>query len=150
MRRAAVLQDLLETSRPMPVDATVDAVVTHQAAESRRKALATDIGALWLGEAGLQRERETRAALQELQQAWNVAGMELAVMRQIGEPINTGDATRRPVKRGDWIYVPATAEADDFRQNRVRRGLATTPDAVQEISLRADVPPDLLADMRAA
>ena len=65
-------------------------------------------------------------------------------------PINTGDATRRPVKRGDWIYVPATAEPEEFRMNRVRRGLAATPDAVQEISFRADVPPDLLADMRAA
>jgi hypothetical protein len=91
-RRAAVLQDLLEMSRPMPVNATVDAVVAHQAAESRRKALATDIGALWLGEAGLQRERETRAALQELRQAWSVAGMGLAVMDQIGEPLDTGDA----------------------------------------------------------
>lgn len=65
-------------------------------------------------------------------------------------PINTGDATRRPVKRGDWIYVPAMKDPDDFRLNRVRRNLATAPDTVQEVSLRFDVRPDVLADMRAA
>ena len=65
-------------------------------------------------------------------------------------PINTGDATRRPVKRGDWIYVPATAEAETFRLNRMRRGLTASPDSVQEISPRADAPPDVLADIRAA
>jgi hypothetical protein len=30
----------------------------------------------------------------------------------------------------------------------VRRGLATAPDTVQEVSIRADVPPELLAEMR--
>jgi hypothetical protein len=64
-------------------------------------------------------------------------------------PINTGDATRRPVKRGDWIYVPVSAQVEDFRLNRVRRGLATTPDTVQEVSIRADVPAEVLAEMRA-
>ena len=63
-------------------------------------------------------------------------------------PINTGDATRRPVKRGDWIYVPVSRAVEDFRLNRVRRGLATAPDTVQEVSIRADVPPELLAEMR--
>jgi hypothetical protein len=63
-------------------------------------------------------------------------------------PISTGDATRRPAKRGDWIYVPVSLGVEDFRQNRVRRGLATTADTVQEVSIRADVPPELLAEMR--
>jgi hypothetical protein len=63
-------------------------------------------------------------------------------------PINTGDATRRPVKRGDWIYVPVSLGVDDFRLNRVRRGLAIAPDTVQEVSIRADVPAELLAEIR--
>ena len=38
-------------------------------------------------------------------------------------PINTGAARRKPAFRGDWIYVAATRPAEDFRLNRVRRGL---------------------------
>jgi hypothetical protein len=64
-------------------------------------------------------------------------------------PISTGDATRRPVKRGDWIYVKVSADVEDFRQNRIRRGLATAADTVQEVSVRADIPPQFLAEMRA-
>ena len=33
-------------------------------------------------------------------------------------PINTGSAKRKPARRFDWIYVPATKSADDFRRNR--------------------------------
>jgi hypothetical protein len=53
-------------------------------------------------------------------------------------PINTGNATRKPAKRGDWIFVPAT-EADRFPGARQSRGLVQGPDRVVEVSLRADL-----------
>jgi hypothetical protein len=59
-------------------------------------------------------------------------------------PVNTGSARRKPARRGDWIYVPATRASEDFRLNRVRMGLKKTPDTVTEVSLRADIPPDIL------
>lgn len=62
-------------------------------------------------------------------------------------PINTGSATRRPARRGDWIYVPAT-EAARFPDNRRSLGHATANDTVAEVSLRADIPPEALTTMR--
>ena len=59
-------------------------------------------------------------------------------------PINSGNASRRAVPRGDWLYVPAT-EAERFRDNRRARGLTRTPDSLVELSLRDDIPPDLLS-----
>ena len=60
-------------------------------------------------------------------------------------PINSGSATRRPVRRGDWLYVPAT-EADRFADNRRLRGAVKGRDRLAEVSLRADIPPEWLAD----
>ncbi|MEL6360625.1 MAG: hypothetical protein AAGL97_04210 [Pseudomonadota bacterium] len=54
-------------------------------------------------------------------------------------PINTGSAMRRASKRGDWIYVPATASIDQFRENRRARGLVKERDSVVEVSLRYDI-----------
>lgn len=62
-------------------------------------------------------------------------------------PINSGNADRKPVMRGDWIYVPATAPAENFRTNRIARGLKTTRDTVQEISLTCAVPPPILQEL---
>jgi len=58
-------------------------------------------------------------------------------------PINTGSAMRSASKRGDWIYVPATASINQFRDNRRKRGLVKGRDSVVEISLRSDIDPDL-------
>jgi hypothetical protein len=63
-------------------------------------------------------------------------------------PINTGAARRKPARRGDWIYAPATGSAEDFRMNRLRRGLKTTPDTASEVLLRADIPAKTLAAIR--
>ena len=60
-------------------------------------------------------------------------------------PINSGNATRRPARRGDWLYVPATAPANALRDNRKRRGLTGSTDQLVEVSLRGDLEPDLLA-----
>ncbi|MEM6900307.1 MAG: hypothetical protein AAF583_11100 [Pseudomonadota bacterium] len=54
-------------------------------------------------------------------------------------PINTGSAMRSASKRGDWIYVPATASIDQFRENRRARGLVKGRDGVVEVSLRCDI-----------
>lgn len=62
-------------------------------------------------------------------------------------PINSGNADRRPVLRGDWIYAPATAAPDAFRRNRVNRGLVKKADRVQEISLTCAIGPQLLKSM---
>lgn len=53
-------------------------------------------------------------------------------------PINTGNATRKPARRGDWIFVPAT-EAESFPGLRKARGLVQGADKVVEVSLRADL-----------
>jgi hypothetical protein len=55
-------------------------------------------------------------------------------------PINTGSAKRKPTRRGDWIYVPATKSVQEFRRNRIHMGETKTPDDVGEISVRADIP----------
>jgi hypothetical protein len=55
-------------------------------------------------------------------------------------PINTGSAKRKPTRRGDWIYVPATKSVEEFRRNRIHMGQTKTPDDVGEISVRADIP----------
>lgn len=57
-------------------------------------------------------------------------------------PINTGSATRRPARRGDWIYVPVSASVNQFRENRLVKKLVTGRDSVIEVSLRCDIPPD--------
>jgi len=62
-------------------------------------------------------------------------------------PINTGSATRKPVRRGSWIYTPALGSVQAFREARRARGLVQGRDAVAEVSLRADVPPALLASL---
>ena len=54
-------------------------------------------------------------------------------------PINTGSAMRSASKRGDWIYVPATASINQFRENRRARGLVKGRDSVVEVSLRCDI-----------
>ncbi len=54
-------------------------------------------------------------------------------------PINSGNATRSPARRGDWLYVPAT-EAHRFRNNRRAITGKGSADQACEISLRADVP----------
>jgi hypothetical protein len=59
-------------------------------------------------------------------------------------PINSGNATRRPARRGDWIYVPATAGVSAFRENRRKRGLVQGPDSVVELSLICPLPADAL------
>jgi hypothetical protein len=55
-------------------------------------------------------------------------------------PINTGSAKRKPTRRGDWIYVPATKSVEEFRRNRIHMGHTKTPDDVGEISVRAEIP----------
>lgn len=63
-------------------------------------------------------------------------------------PINTGAARRKPARRGDWIYVAAERPVDDFRLNRVKLGFKKTPDAIGEISVRADMAASLLDTLR--
>ena len=62
-------------------------------------------------------------------------------------PINSGNFTQggARARRGDWIYVPASADIDTFRHNRLRRGLVRSPDAVREVSVRGALPARLMA-----
>jgi hypothetical protein len=62
-------------------------------------------------------------------------------------PINSGNADRRAVYRGDWIYVPVSAALTDFRLNRQRRGLRKGPDDVMEISIKRGIAADELAKL---
>ncbi len=62
-------------------------------------------------------------------------------------PINSGNATRRPARRGNWLYVPAQASVGTFRNNRRARGLVRTPDKLTEISLRGPVPATALQEL---
>lgn len=64
-------------------------------------------------------------------------------------PINSGNFRQggAHAERGDWIYVPASAGMSTFRRNRVARGLVKTADSVKEISLRATIPADVLAEI---
>lgn len=55
-------------------------------------------------------------------------------------PINSGNADRRPARRGDWIYVPTRNGVETFRENRRRRGLVKNRDSVAEISLTSHIP----------
>lgn len=64
-------------------------------------------------------------------------------------PINTGAAVIRPVRRGNWIYTPAT-EAARLPRARIERGLVKTPDEAVEVSLRGDLTPPRLAMVLAA
>ena len=60
-------------------------------------------------------------------------------------PINSGNADRRPSRRGNWLYVPATASVQTFRNNRIRHGLVKNPDRrVLEVSLTCAIPPETL------
>ncbi|MEM6325004.1 MAG: hypothetical protein AAF748_15050 [Pseudomonadota bacterium] len=59
-------------------------------------------------------------------------------------PINSGNATRRPARRGDWLYVPVSAGWDAFAENRRARGLVASRDRIGEVSIRRAIPPDLL------
>ncbi|MFN3644197.1 MAG: DUF7002 family protein [Gemmobacter sp.] len=59
-------------------------------------------------------------------------------------PINSGDASRRPARRGPWLWLPA-ARLDDFPANRMRRALARRPDRVAEVSVTGHIAPDLIA-----
>ncbi len=58
-------------------------------------------------------------------------------------PVNSGDASRRPARRGPWLWVPAD-DLRGFATNRMRRGLATRPDRVAEVSVTGQVPPELI------
>jgi hypothetical protein len=58
-------------------------------------------------------------------------------------PINSGDASRRPARRGPWLWVPAHY-LDGFAANRMRRGLALRPDRVAEVSVTGHIPPELI------
>ncbi|GAA6165089.1 hypothetical protein NBRC116590_27930 [Pelagimonas sp. KU-00592-HH] len=59
-------------------------------------------------------------------------------------PINSGNATRSPSKRGDWLYVcVATKSPEQFKRNRQME----RADRVAEISLTADIPPVLLQEL---
>lgn len=59
-------------------------------------------------------------------------------------PINSGNAARRPARRGNWLYVPASASVDTFRNNRKRRDLVKGRDSVREVSLSCAISPDTL------
>ena len=65
-------------------------------------------------------------------------------------PINSGQASRRPIRRGPWLYVPATAGAETFRENRRGRGLVRSPDNVTEVSVRGGIDAATLAACRIA
>ncbi|MEM7492793.1 MAG: hypothetical protein AAF296_05385 [Pseudomonadota bacterium] len=63
-------------------------------------------------------------------------------------PINSGSAMRKPARRGNWIYVSAKADWVEFAENRIRRGLTASRDTVVEVSLKSDISPVLLKDLR--
>lgn len=64
-------------------------------------------------------------------------------------PINSGNAQRRPARRGDWLYVPALSNVEAFRENRRARGLVRTRDSVTEVSLTAPLPAAILRALTA-
>jgi hypothetical protein len=64
-------------------------------------------------------------------------------------PINSGNADRKPARRGDWLYVSVEASVEGFRRNRLNRGLVAGLDRVAEISICEPVLPDVLAKLRA-
>jgi hypothetical protein len=64
-------------------------------------------------------------------------------------PINSGNADRRPARRGDWLYVSVEGSLADFRQNRWSRGLVAGLDKVAEISIREPIRPELLRQLSA-
>ena len=77
----------------------------------------------------------------------DAAGLYDACADQIDlSPINSGNFLQGGgrARRGDWLFVPAAGGADAFRLNRVKRGLAKSPDRVREISLRGAIPRDIL------
>ncbi|MEM9911942.1 MAG: hypothetical protein AAF922_14275 [Pseudomonadota bacterium] len=62
-------------------------------------------------------------------------------------PLNSGSFRQggggKP--RGDWIYVPVTRSAGDYRMNRQRHIQTKTRDTkIREISCRISIPPDLI------
>lgn len=65
-------------------------------------------------------------------------------------PLNSGSFEQGAAhaRRGDWLYVPLSAGIEQFRINRMARGLKSTRDQVREVSLRATIPPDLLHSLR--
>ena len=63
-------------------------------------------------------------------------------------PINSGNATRRPARRGDWLYVSVAETPDAFRMNRVRRNLVKSRDSVEEISICRCIPAVMLEQLR--
>lgn len=65
-------------------------------------------------------------------------------------PLNSGDATRSPRRRGAWLYTPVTASVSDFREARQRRKLVAGRDDVKEVSLRCDLPPEALSRLERA
>lgn len=60
-------------------------------------------------------------------------------------PIVSGNAERRPARRGPWLYVPASAPIKTLRQNRHKRGLIVGRDNVIEVSVTCPIPADALA-----
>jgi hypothetical protein len=63
-------------------------------------------------------------------------------------PINSGNATRRPARRGDWLYVSVAETQQTFRMNRVHRNLVKSRDSVQEISICRAIPAEVLERLR--
>ena len=64
-------------------------------------------------------------------------------------PINSGNFRQggAHAKRGDWIYVSAAEGLQNFRQNRITRGLVQSPDSVREVSLKASIPAEALSQI---
>ena len=64
-------------------------------------------------------------------------------------PINSGNFNQggARVKRGDWLFVPASACIEALRENRRKRGLVNSRDQVVEVSLRGSIPPDILNEL---
>ncbi|WP_415920427.1 DUF7002 family protein [Tateyamaria sp. SN6-1] len=64
-------------------------------------------------------------------------------------PLNSGSFRQGAARavRGDWLYVPLSDGLEAFRSNRIRRGHARTRDQVQEVSLRAPIPPEILREV---
>ncbi len=61
-------------------------------------------------------------------------------------PINSGNFRQggARVRRGPWLFVPASAGLAAFRENRRKRGLVRGPDKVAEISLTVPLPREAL------
>lgn len=96
----------------------------HSAAFQTSIARETDTALIWLDAGGLYDRYADRLDL---------------------SPGNSGNFRQggARMRRGDWLYVPAT-RSEDFPDNRTRRGLVKGRDTVREVSLRGSIPADIL------